>query len=159
MLPRSGFRYPVTMLMNVVLPAPLVPIRPTTESFSMAAHTSAAAVTAPKALHNPCASRMAGTFAHLGCHGPEPFRQKEDHDQQRDAEGQLPGVRREVVGHGVDRAVDQRADEGRNDIAGAGEDRNEDEFTRGGPVRHVRIDVAYRRGGERTADSRQRGGD
>src|SRR5260221_5074144 len=115
------------MLMKVVLPAPLVPIRPTTESFSMAALTSAAAVTAPKALHNPCASRMAGTFAHFGCHGPKPFGQKKDHDQQRDAEGQLPGVWREVVGRGVDRAVDQRADEGRHDVAGAGEDGDEDE--------------------------------
>ena len=38
------------MLMKVVLPAPLVPIRPTTESFSIAALTSLAAVTAPKAL-------------------------------------------------------------------------------------------------------------
>ena len=48
------------MLMKVVLPAPLVPIRPTTESFSIAALTSLAAVTAPKLLHRPRASRMTG---------------------------------------------------------------------------------------------------
>jgi hypothetical protein len=58
--PVSGFRYPVIMLMKVVLPAPLVPIRPTTESFSIAALTSFAAVTAPKVLFNPRASRMTG---------------------------------------------------------------------------------------------------
>src|SRR4051812_27266743 len=112
------------MLIKVVLPAPLVPIRPTTESFSIAALTSAAAVMAPKVLQSPCASRMAGTFEDR----QKPFGEENDQDQQRDAEAHLPGVRREIVGHGVDRAVDQRADERRDHVAGAGEDGDEDEF-------------------------------
>src|SRR5438477_7177902 len=122
------------MLMKVVLPAPLVPIRPTTESFSIAALTSAAAVTAPKVLHKPCASRMAGTAAQFAYEGQEAFGKKNDQHQQRDAEAHLPRVGREVVRHGVDRAVDQRADEGREHVAGAGEDGDEDEFTRARPV-------------------------
>src|SRR3954467_2298632 len=105
------------MLMNVVLPAPLVPIRPTTESFSIAALTSGAAVTAPKLLHSPCASSTADMEL---AERPDAFRQKHDQHQQRDAEAHLPGVGRQVVGHGVDRAVDERADERREHVAGAG---------------------------------------
>src|SRR5678815_2348735 len=97
------------MLMKVVLPAPLVPIRPTTESFSIAALTSAAAVTAPNALHSAWALRMTDTFEER----PDPLGQENDQHQKRRPQAHLPGVGREVVGHGVDRAVDQRADEGR----------------------------------------------
>src|ERR1700741_760291 len=93
MRPASGLRYPVIMLIKVVLPAPLVPIRPTTESFSITALTSAAAVTAPKVLHKPCASRMAGTAAQFADEGQEAFGKKNDQDQQRDAEAHLPRVR------------------------------------------------------------------
>src|SRR5678815_4950643 len=91
------------MLMKVVLPAPLVPIRPTTESFSIAALTSAAAVTAPKLLHSPRASRITGMALEQR---PQAFGQEHDDQQQRGAEGQLPGVGRQVVGRGADRAVD-----------------------------------------------------
>ena len=42
--------YPVIMLMKVVFPAPLVPIRPTTASFSNCTEIFSAAVTAPKFL-------------------------------------------------------------------------------------------------------------
>ncbi len=63
MVPLVGRRWPVIMLMNVVLPAPLVPISPTTESFSIAALTSFAAVTAPKLLQSPRASRTVGMAA------------------------------------------------------------------------------------------------
>src|SRR5262245_24714448 len=114
------------MLMKVVLPAPLVPIRPTTESFSIAALTSAAAVTAPKLLHSPWASRTTGTELPQR---PDAFRQEHDQHEQRGAQAHLPGVGREVIGHGVDRAVDQRADERRKDVACAGEDGDEDELT------------------------------
>src|SRR3954471_6913017 len=112
------------MLMNVVLPAPLVPIRPTTESFSIAALTSAAAVTAPKLLHRPLASRMTGTFEQ----GPESLGQEDDDEEQRRSERQLPGGGGKVVRGRADRAVDQRAGERRHDVAGAGEDGDEDEF-------------------------------
>src|SRR6185503_11593322 len=98
------------MLMNVVLPAPLVPIRPTTESFSMAALTSLAAVTAPKVFDKPCASRTTGIsrpfFLEPTGERPQPLGQEHDEQKQRRAQAQLPGVRRQVVGHRVDRAVD-----------------------------------------------------
>src|SRR3954463_2928478 len=103
------------MLINVVLPAPLVPIRPTTVSFSIAALTSLAAVTAPKRLHSPRASRMAGITRR---EGPEAVRQEDDDDEQRGAERELPGVRRQVVRGGVDDLVDERAGERRHDAAG-----------------------------------------
>src|SRR3954463_16543958 len=106
------------MLMKVVLPAPLVPISPTTESFSMAALMFDAAVTAPNDLFSPCASRMAGTAAQFRYPGPEAVRQEHDHHQQREPEAHLPGVGREVVGGGVDRLVDQRAGERRHHAAG-----------------------------------------
>src|SRR6185312_6548923 len=153
MLPRSGFRYPVTMLMNVVLPAPLVPIRPTTESFSMAALTSFAAVTAPKFFVRPCASRMTDITVE---ERPYPLGQENDQHEKRRAEAHLPGVGRKVVGQGVDRTVDQSPDERRDHVAGAGEDRDEDEFAGGGPVGHLGIDVSDRGRGERAADAGER---
>src|SRR6266404_9903581 len=100
------------MLMKVVLPAPFVPIRPTTESFSIAALTSCAAVTAPKRLQRPRASRMAGM---AGGERPEAFRQEHDQHEQREPEAHLPGVRRQPVGERVDRAVEKRSDERRCD--------------------------------------------
>src|SRR5438067_6362563 len=136
------------MLMNVVLPAPLEPISPTTESLSIAALTSCAAVTAPKRLHRPRASSMTGMASK---DRPQAFREKDDQREEREPEAHLPGVRREPIGERVDRAIDQRADEGRNYAAGAGEDGDEDEFARGRPVRHVRIDVPHGGGGERAA--------
>src|SRR5438874_12224994 len=99
------------MLMNVVLPAPLVPISPTTESFSIAALTSCAAVTAPKRLHKPRASRMAGIARR---ERPQAFGKEHDQREQRKAEAHLPGVRREPVGERVDRAVESGADERRH---------------------------------------------
>src|SRR6185295_11664828 len=123
------------MLMKVVLPAPLVPIRPTTESCSMAALTSAAAVTAPKVLHRLRALRTTGT----GKKRPDTFGQKDDEHQKGDAEGHLPGVGRQVVGGAVDHAVEQGAGERREHVARAGEDGDEDELARRGPVGHVRV--------------------
>src|SRR5258705_5839873 len=106
------------MLMKVVLPAPLVPIRPTTESFSMAALTSFAALTAPKVLQRPRALRTTGT----GEKRPDAFRQEDYQHQERDAERHLPGIRRKVIGSGVYDAVEQGAGERREDVARAGED-------------------------------------
>src|SRR2546422_4755712 len=76
------------MLMKVVLPAPLVPIKPTTESLSMAALMSLAAVTAPKFLFRPCASRIAAISSHLAPaeQRPQAVRQEHDNHQQRAAE-------------------------------------------------------------------------
>src|SRR5688500_4015224 len=116
------------MLMKVVLPAPLVPIRPTTESFSIAALTSFAALTAPNDLFSPLALRITGTRAQLRRYGPDAFGQEHDQQQQRDAEAHLPGVGRQVEGGGVDGAVEQGAGEGRQHVARAGEDGDEDEL-------------------------------
>src|SRR3954466_7452040 len=143
------------MLMNVVLPAPLVPISPTTESFSIAAFTSEAAITAPKLLCSPLALRTTGM---AGKDGPDPFGEKDDQQQQRDAEAHLPGIGRKVERRGVDGAVEEGAGEGRDHVAGSGEDRDEDEFAGGRPVRHLRVDVAHRGGGKRAADAGERGG-
>src|SRR5882724_12478725 len=130
MLPESGLRYPVIMLMKVVLPAPLVPIRPTTESRSIAAVTPCAAVTAPKHLFSPCASRIAAISGGLAPdeERPQALRQKHDGEQQRRPHAQLPGVGRHIVGDGVDRAEDERAEERRDHAPGAREDRDKDEF-------------------------------
>ena len=50
------------MLMKVVLPAPLVPISPTTESFSMDALMALAAVTAPNVLQRFVALKTVAIF-------------------------------------------------------------------------------------------------
>src|SRR5512147_2748784 len=141
------------MLMKVGLPAPLVPIRPTTESFSMAALMSLAAVTAPKLLCTPFASRMVPISGRLAPpeQRPQAVRQEHDHHQQARAEHHLPGVGREVERDRLDDAEDQRAEERRDHAAGAGEDGDEDELARGGPVGHLRVDVPYGGGGERAA--------
>src|SRR3954466_6821160 len=94
MLPLSGLRYPVIMLMKVVLPAPLVPMRPTTESASMAAFTALAAVTAPKRFSRFFASSITAISGRLRRGGghlrrgapaeqrPQAFGQEYDHEQQ-----------------------------------------------------------------------------
>src|SRR6185436_9875492 len=146
--PRSGLRNPVIMLMKVVLPAPLVPIRPTTESCWIAALTSFAAVTAPNALFKPLALRMTDTAAEQR---PQPFGQEHDDEEQRGAQAELPGVRRQIVGSGVDHAIEQRAGERRDHAPGAGEDGDEDELAGSGPERHIGIDVADGGRGERAA--------
>src|SRR3954470_17212240 len=121
------------MLMKVVLPAPLVPMRPTTESFSIAASMAFAAVTAPNLLQRFFASRITGIS---GKNRPQTVGKKNNQQQQSRAERELPGVGRKVVGRAVDRAEDEGADEGRHDAARAGEDGDEDEFARGRPVGH-----------------------
>src|SRR5215472_3361300 len=51
--PPSGFRYPVTMLTKVVLPAPLAPIRLTFWPEGISIDKPSAAITAPKRLFTP----------------------------------------------------------------------------------------------------------
>src|SRR3970040_2115891 len=123
------------MLMKVVLPAPLVPISPTTESLSIAALMSLAAVTAPKFLFSPFASRIPAMSGRLAPaeQGPQAVRQEHDHHQQRGAEHHLPGIRRDVEGDGLDDAEEERAEERRDHAAGARENRDENELARGRP--------------------------
>src|SRR5258706_15892374 len=76
------------MLIKVVLPAPLLPINPTTASCSTATLMSLAAVTAPKLLFSPLASRtivMSGGLALAGEQRPQPAGQEHDHHQHGDA--------------------------------------------------------------------------
>src|SRR5437764_1423067 len=102
------------MFTKVVLPAPLAPIMPTTESRSIEALTSFAAVTAPNALFSPRASMIAAISGALPAleHRPEPLWKEHDDEQQGRAHRHLPGVGREIVRGAVDRLVDQRAEEG-----------------------------------------------
>src|SRR5436309_14979842 len=117
------------MLMKVVLPAPLVPIRPPTESLSMAGLMSLAAVTAPKFLFRPCASRIAAISSQLApaAQRPQAVRQEHDNHQQRAAEHHLPGIGRDAEGHRLDDADGERPDERRGDVASARLDSAEDE--------------------------------
>src|SRR5438552_2217811 len=82
------------MLMKVVLPAPLVPIRRTTESLSMAALMSLAAVTAPKFLVRPCASRLAAISSQLRAaeQRPQAVRQERHPQRHREHRVEHPGV-------------------------------------------------------------------
>src|SRR6476646_6876915 len=124
------------MLMKVVLPAPLLPISPTTLSCSMRTLMSLAAVTAPKLLDSPFASRMvaisSAASSHTKCR-PQSAGQKDHHQQHRDAQCHLPGVREALVGECAHRFEDARADKRGEDAADAAQDRDEDEFTGGGP--------------------------
>src|SRR3989442_15978840 len=90
------------MLMKVVLPAPLVPIKPTTESLSMAALMSLAAVTPPKFLFRPCASRIAAISSHLAPpeQRPQPVRQEPENPQNPAPGHHPPGIGPQAEGHG-----------------------------------------------------------
>src|SRR6186713_3436685 len=103
------------MLTRVVLPAPLLPIRLTRSPAARSTCRSAAATTAPKRLFRPRASSSGGviraasvlrTPARALGSGParssaplpvperaDALRQEADHEQQEDAERELPGVR------------------------------------------------------------------
>src|SRR5258706_1498088 len=134
------------MLIKVVLPAPLLPINPTTASCSTATLMSLAAVTAPKLLFSPLASRtivMSGGLALAGEQRPQPAGQEHDHHQHGDAERHLPGVRRIFIGKAADRLDNECAEERRHNAAGAREDADEDELAGCRPVRHLGIDVAH----------------
>src|SRR3954454_7850988 len=151
------------MLMKVVLPAPLLPINPTTLSCSMRTLMSSAAVTAPKRFERPFASRIvaisSGAPARAEC-GPESAGQ-DDHDQQHgDAERHLPGVGKAFERKRAHGFEDARAEERCEDAAGAPQNRDEHEFAGSGPVGgRLRIDVADRACHQRAADAGQSGTD
>src|SRR5260221_13721098 len=111
------------MLTKGVLPAPLVPIRPTTESLAMAAFTSAAAVTAPKLLHNARASSriVISPPAPAREQRPQAVRQERNAGEQRDAELHLPGVRRGAERQRIEDAEYQRAEKRRQHVSCATE--------------------------------------
>src|SRR3982751_169886 len=110
------------MLTKVGLPAPLLPVRPTRSPASTATLTSAAATTAPKRLCTPSAIRsaIASVPAALGPERTDAARQEADHEQQEEAERELPGVR-EVRARERTHDLEHRAgDEHRGDALPAG---------------------------------------
>src|SRR5258708_15938811 len=95
MVPELGLRYPVTMLMKVVLPAPLLPINPTTASCSTATLMSLAAVTAPKVLFSPFPSRTIATPGRLSPapeHRPPPPQPEHSHHHHRNSSSPRPPI-------------------------------------------------------------------
>src|SRR5262252_2255495 len=144
------------MLTNVVLPAPLLPIRLTRSPASNATVTSPAATTAPKRLFSPLATRSdtcASVVAPRRPQRADAARQEADHEQEEESESELPRVR-EVRARERPHDLEHRArDEHRDDALPAGEDRDEDELARRRPVAEVRLDVAEREDDERAADA------
>src|SRR6185503_19680262 len=142
--------------MNVVFPAPLLPIKPTTASCSTATLMSLAAVTAPKFLFSPFASRtiaMSGRFAPAGKERPQPAGQEHDHDQHRDAKRHLPRVGRIFIGKTADGFENKSAQERRQYVAGTGQNTDKNEFAGSRPVGHFRIDVSHGNCGKGAPDA------
>src|SRR5579859_7381913 len=133
------------MLMNVVLPAPLLPIRPTMASCSTATLMSLAAVTAPKLLLSDFASRtivMSGRLPPAGEQRPQSAGQEHDYHQHGNAQRHLPGVRRIFIGKAADGLENECAEKRCQDAAGARQDADENEFAGSRPIRHLGIDMA-----------------
>src|SRR5918994_6207125 len=127
------------MLTKVVLPAPLEPIRPTRSPAAISTETRSAATTPSK-----CLAR----FLEDSTDAP---RHEADHDQQEDAERHLPGIGEVRAGKRAHQFEDQRGDEHGDDAVVPGEDRDEDELPRGGPVAEIGLDVAEGHDGEGAA--------
>src|SRR6266542_2841472 len=147
--------------MNVVLPAPLPPMRPTTVSGSMLTLMSSAAVTAPKRLVRPSVCRIAAMSsapAPATQERPQARWQEHDHEKHRDSQYHLPGVRRVLICDALDPFEQQRTGKWRRDIRGAAQDRDKHKFAGRRPVREVGIDMADRQRDEAATDAGQHGG-
>ena len=159
MVPLLGRRWPVIMLMKVVLPAPLAPMMPTVCCAGTSRVMSRAATIEPKVFSRSRTERIAvmtpvsGAPAQAMEQRAEAFRQEQDGQQQRRAEDDLPGAGHEIDGDRAHQLEHQRADEGGGDRAGAGEDGDEHEAARGRPIRHVGIDMRHRQRRERAAEA------
>src|SRR5678815_5220841 len=144
------------MLTRVVLPAPLLPIRLTCSPGWTLIVISAAETTAPKRLLTPstCSSggRAGEMFALIAAPSSmaaplrlqraDAARQEADHEQQEQAERELPGVREVGARERADDLEHGAGDEHRSDALPAGEDGDEDELARGRPEAEVGLDVA-----------------
>src|SRR3954469_4526082 len=139
MEPRSGLRYPVIMLTNVVLPAPFEPIRPTRSPAATSTLTPSAATTPSK-----CLDRFLEDSTKASWH-------EADHHQQEDAERQLPGVGEVGARERAHQLEQERGSEDRDDAVVPRQDRDEHEFAGSGPVAEVGLDVTERHDGERAA--------
>src|SRR5436190_11000105 len=164
------------MLTRVVLPAPLLPIRLTHSPRWTVSMMSAAATTAPKRLltWSTCSSvdpaaempaltdappPAASVPAPLRPQRADAARQEADHEEEEQAERELPGVR-EVRARERPHDLEHGAgDEHRGDALPSGEDGDEDELARGRPEAEVRLDMAERGDDERTAEAAAKRGD
>ena len=151
------------MLMNVVLPAPLPPIRPTTCRLD-------ADVDVGRRGHRAEALVQSLRFEDRGHvtlprrarseHRPQSGGQEHDHQQHRDAEHHLPGVRRVLVREALDPSR-RPASRGRARPRWRCRTRigDEHEFARRRPVGEVGIDVADRQRDQPAADAGEHAGD
>ena len=164
-VPLLGVRWPVIMLTKVVLPAPLAPMMPTVCCGGTATVMSRAAITEPKVFSRSRTARisrhdaLAALRAAAREQRAEPFRQEQDGQQQRGAERSSAKAGHVGDGERAHQLEHQRADEGRGDRAGAGQDRDEDEAAGRRPVGHVGIDMADRERGQRAAEAGKHAGD
>ena len=107
-------------------------------------------------------ARGRGAFPAVPVPDPErtdAARQEQDDAQQEDAEHQLPGVGEIEVRERTDQFQRHRGDEDGGDALVAGKHRDEDEFTRRGPVGELRIDVPLRHQGKGAAGAGENRGD
>src|ERR1700733_16308719 len=124
MRPASGRYLPVMMLINVVLPAPLGPIRPRRSPGSIRKDNLSSTGAAPKLLQMPSSSRIGASvmapprhFAKKSTGQSGDAARKNQHEPDEDeAHPKLPvlGERGEPVrAEDIDRAADQRTPEPR----------------------------------------------
>src|SRR6186713_2905700 len=133
------------MLTRVVLPAPLLPIRLTHSPARTINMMSAAATTAPKRLLTRSTCSSAGRACEMSAlmvlppssaSVPAPLRPQRtdaarhevDHEQEEQAERELPGVREVRARERSDDLEHGAGDEHRGDALPAGEDGHEDEL-------------------------------
>ena len=149
------------MLTKVVLPAPLLPIRLTRSPAAMSIVDRRRGDHARRSASRGRCALQQRVQRHFGRGRVDPqradaARQEADHEQQEQAERELPGVR-EVGAR--ERAHDlehgRLATKTASDALPAGEDRDEDELARGRPVAEVRVDVAERHHRQRAAACRR----
>ena len=135
------------MLTKVVLPAPLAPMMPTVSPAAISTVTLSGRDNRAEALvQAPGGDQRRAHAARRAAppreQRPEPGRQEQDHGEHRDADHHLPGVGRILEGEAADRLEHRHAEQGRRDMAGAGQDRDEHELARCRPIGEIRIDVA-----------------
>src|SRR5208282_4231849 len=143
------------MLMKVVLPAPLLPIRPSVWPRWTATEISLAAITAPKAFCRPMVSRSAvirifrrrprrfgPSRAQAQGERAEPSGQEENDQQEEDAERALPSVGEILAGIGAHQFQENGGDEHGGDADIAAQNGEEDELARSRPEGEIGIDMA-----------------
>src|SRR4051812_8804604 len=122
------------MLTNVVLPAPLLPTRPTRSPAATSMVTPSAATMPSKCFDSDRAERtgvICGSFANQRA---QAARHEANHHEEEDAERHLPRIGEIGAREGAHQLEDERGDEHGDHAVVAGKDRDEDELAGGGPV-------------------------